>query len=306
LGLFVGYLHPTLEELLRTENVPFIKTLEYDANLMEFIKQISPNTTLVARYTPLGELDWGQVDPIAQARRFVELLLPIATQPKRFENIDAWESYNEPVPSSLAAMQRYAAFEAERTRLLAEEGIRSCVGNFATGTPPLELWPDFIPAVQAVKEYDGFLGLHEYSAPYMWFGSGPYQLQPGVNEGDEGWLTLRYRKVYRQYLQPAGLEVPLLITETGIDGQVTGRPGPVGKGWLDFQQYWQKEGQVRTTTAAFYVEQLAWYDAELLQDHYVKGASIFALGATSGWETFELIGSCADILQDYFTVHPRR
>ncbi len=306
LGLFVGHLHPTLEQLLRTKNVPFVKTLEYDPDLMEFIKQISPNTTLVARYTPLGELNWGQVDPIAEARRFVNLLLPIATEPKRFRHIDAWESYNEPVPNSPAAMQRYATFEAERTRLLAQEGIRSCVGNFATGTPELALWPDFLSAVQAVKEHNGFLGLHEYSAPYMWFGSGPYQLEPGVNEGDEGWLTLRYRKVYRQYLQPAGLEVPLLITEMGIDGQVAGRPGPPGLGWLDFQEYWQGEGQVRTTTAAFYMEQLAWYDAELLQDAYVKGASIFILGATPGWETFELIGGMADILQEYFSVHPRR
>ncbi len=141
--------------------------------------------------------------------------------------------------------------------------MRSCVGNFATGTPPLELWPEFFPALQAVKETGGFLGLHEYSAPTMWFGTGVHQLEAGQDEGDEGWLTLRYRKVYRRYLQPAGLAVPLVITETGIDGGIVQRPGPVGFGWQDFQGFWEAEGLVRTTAAGFYMEQLAWYDAEL-------------------------------------------
>jgi len=303
LGLFVGYHHPKLIEILETLNVALVKTLEYDPNLMEFIKQVAPYTTLVARYTPLGQLDWNSVDPIYEARRFVDLLLPIATEPKRHANIDAWESYNEPVVQSPEAMQRLAAFEAERTRLLAQAGIRSCIGNFATGTPSLELWPHFFPALQAVKEHNGFLGLHEYSAPYMWFGSGPYQLEEGVNEGDEGWLTLRYRKVYRQFLQPAGLDVTLLITETGIDGQIQNRPGPQGLGWQDFQKFWKEQGQVRTTAPGFYIEQLAWYDSQLQQDYYVRGASIYALGASRGWGSFELVGHSAEILHQYFAVH---
>ena len=303
LGLFVGYHHAKLIDMLQTGNVAFIKTLEYDANLMEFIKQTSPNTIIVARYTPLAQIEWHSADPMHEARRFVDLILPIATEPKRHANIDAWESYNEPIAQSPEAMQRLAAFEAERTRLLAQAGIRSCIGNFGTGLPALELWPHFLPAVQALKEHNGYLGLHEYSAPYMWFGSGPYQLEEGVNEGDEGWLTLRYRKVYRQFLQPAGLEVPLLITETGIDGQVQNRPGPRGLGWQDFQKFWEDEGHMRTTAPGFYIEQLAWYDSQLQQDHYVKGAAIYALGASKGWGSFELAGHSAEILHQYFTVH---
>lgn len=306
LGLFIGYQHDVVIDMLRTQNVAFIKTLEYDPNLMEFIKQTSPSTVLVARYSDLPQLNLATLDPMAEARRFVETLLPIATEPKRLANIDAWESYNEPVPANRDEMERLSDFEAERTRLLAAAGVRSCVGNFATGTPDLALWPYFFGALQAVKETNGYLGLHEYSAPYMWFGTGRYQLIEGTDEGDEGWLTLRYRKVYRQYLQPAGLDVPLLITETGIDGQVQNRTGPNGLGWQDFQDYWKAEGQVRTTGAGFYVEQLAWYDAELQQDSYVKGASIFALAAPVGWSTFELLGACSTILKQYFEVHPRR
>lgn len=306
LGLFIGYQHEVVLDMLRTGNVPFIKTLEYDPNLMEFIKQISPNTIIVARYSELGQINLQTVDPIAEARRFVDTLLPLATEPKRLANIDAWESYNEPVPADRDEMRRLSDFEAERTRLLAAYGIRSCIGNFATGTPQLDLWPDFYPALQAAKDHGGYLGLHEYSAPYMWFGTGRYQLEEGVDEGDTGWLTLRYRKVYRQYLQPNQLDIPLLITETGIDGQVQNRPGPVGLGWADFQDFWKAEGQVRTSGAGYYVEQLAWYDAELQLDSYVKGASIFALAAPIGWSSFELLGSCADILKQYISVHPRR
>jgi len=40
------------------------------------------------------------------------------------------------------------------------------------------------------------------------------QSTPGVDEGDEGWLTIRYRKSYRHYLGPLGYgDVPLLITK---------------------------------------------------------------------------------------------
>jgi hypothetical protein len=203
-------------------------------------------------------------------------------------------------------MASLAIFEAERTRLLSAAGVRSCVGSFSTGQPALELWPAFYPALQAIREHGGFLGLHEYAAPYMWFASGPHQLQPGVDAGDEGWLTLRYRKVYRHYLQPAGLEVPLVITETGIDGQVRDRPGPDGRGWQDFGEFWHAEGAASTTAEGFYVEQLAWYDAELAKDDYVRGAAVYALAAPAGWETYEILGPAADILGQYLAVHPPR
>jgi hypothetical protein len=279
--------------------------LEYDSNLVEFIKQVSPHTLVVARFTPLPQLSLSDGDPVAVAREFVDILLPYATEPKRHAYIDAWEAYNEPVVNTVEEMRFLATFEAERTRLLAGAGIRSCIGNFATGTPQLELWPHFYPAIQAVKEYNGYLGLHEYSAPYMWFGTGTHQLRPGQNEGDEGWLTLRYRKVYRNYLQPAGLEVPLLITETGIDGGIRERPGPQGTGWRDFESFWLAEGHVRRSAAGFYTEQLAWYDAELQKDSYVRGASIYVLAAPVGWHTFEIIGAVSDHLRQYYEVHPR-
>jgi len=306
LGLFVAYNHPQVFDLLRTGNVAVIKTLEYDPNFVREIKQISPATVLIARYTPLPTPNLADWSPLEAARQFADLLLPIASEPRRLASIDAWEAYNEPVVHNAEQMAGLAAFEAERTRLLAAADVRSCVGNFSTGRPPLELWPSFFPALRALQEHGGYLGLHEYSAPYIWFASGSHQLQSGGDEGDEGWLTLRYRKVYRDYLQPAGLEVPLVLTEVGVDGQVGNRPGPAGRGWQDFESFWLAEGKMTTTAAGFYVEQLAWYDAELRQDGYVRGAAVFTLAGPRGWESFEMLGEAADIMQQYLSVHPQR
>jgi hypothetical protein len=302
----VGWNHPQIFELLATGGVALVKTLEYDPTFVAQIKAASPRTLVVARYTPLPTPDLDAWNPQEAARQFAELLLPIATEPSRLAHIDAWEAYNEPTIVTAEQMARLADFETERTRLLAAAGVRSCVGNFGTGQPPLELWPSFYPALQAVQQHNGFLGLHEYSAPEMWFGAGDNQNHPESDEGDEGWLTLRYRKVYRQYLQPAGLAVPLLVTETGVDGLVQGRPGPAGNGWKDFANYWRQQGYVTTTAEGFYVEQLAWYDRHLVQDDYVKGSAIYALAGPTGWESYEIAGPVADILRQYMAVHPAR
>jgi hypothetical protein len=304
LGFFVGHNHPRVFDLLRTGNVAMIKTLEYDPNFVTEIKRISPSTILIARYTPLPQPDLTDWDPLEAAREFAELLLPIATETKRRASIDAWESLNEPTPTDAEQMATLAAFETQRTVLLASAGVRSCVGNFSTGQPPLELWPAFYPALRAVREHNGYLGLHEYSAPYLWFAAGSHQLDPRGDEGDEGWLTLRYRKVYRNYLQPVGLDVPLVITEAGVDGQVANRPGPAGRGWRDFQDFWRSEGRVSTTPGGFYAEQLAWYDTELIRDDYVYGAAIFTLAGPRGWESYEVHGQTAQILHQYLSVHP--
>lgn len=306
--MFVAYNHPQLFDLLATRNVAVVKTLELDPNFLAEIKRVSPDTFLVARVPDLEEnLDWVRVQPEPLARQFVQRVLPLAEDPRRRPYVDAWEAYNEPVVVNQEAMQRLAACEAERTRLLGERGIRSCVGNFPAGHPQLELWPFFYPALEAVKVYGGVLGLHEYSAPYLWFGYGPYQLQPGQNERDEGWLTLRYRKAYRYYFEPAGVVVPLVITELGIDGAIRPRPGPeTARGWKDFIPFWYQEGRVTTTPEGFYAEQLAWYDAEMQRDPYVIGAAIYALVAHGNWRSFEIVGRCADILRQYLSVHPPR
>ena len=56
LGLFVTRNDPRIFDLLRTGNVAVVKTVEYDPNFVSEIKQVSPNTLVVAR------LDLPQID----------------------------------------------------------------------------------------------------------------------------------------------------------------------------------------------------------------------------------------------------
>ena len=224
---------------------------------------------------------------------------------RRRPYIDAWEAYNEPVAASPDEMKRLADFEAERTRLLGERGIRSIIGNFGAGQPPMEYWQYFLPAIQVAQTYDGWLGLHEYSAPTIYYlttreNMGPY---PGVTPEDSGWLTLRYRKVYNEILQPAGLAIPLVLTELGVDGLVQPRPGPPeAQGWRDFTGYWADNGYGSWGPGA-YVEQLVWYDMAMQQNDYVLGSAIYALAPTAGWESYDIRGPAAMVLQQYLSVH---
>jgi hypothetical protein len=74
--------------------------------------------------------------------------------------------------------------------------------------------------------------------------------------------------VYRQFLIPEGKVIPLAITECGVD-----IVPPVG---------WKNH-----FTEGEYLDQLRWYDSILLEDHYVLGATIFAL-EIPGWGSFDI------------------
>jgi hypothetical protein len=304
LGLFVGWYHPQIMELVATRNVALLKTLELDPSFLAEVRARSPETIIVGR-TMLHKLNLAQADPVAEARRAADSVLSLALDERRKGLVDAWEGFNEPVPGDEGQMQKLATLEAERVRLLAERGQRAVVGNFGTGHPPLEWWRAFRPALEAAQAHGGYLGLHEYSAPTIWYHTNREPLDFRADAGDEGWLVLRYRKVYRQFLRPWGLDLPLLITECGVDGLVQDRPGPPGQGWKDFAGYWAELG-MGWDTPGNYVEQLAWYDSQLQMDSSVKGASIFAMTAFQEWESYQLLGEAAEILEQYLSVHPPR
>ncbi len=308
LGLFLPTHDPQALELIAIGKPALVKTLEFDPNFVKTIKQLSPTTIVVARlFLEQQNLD---IDQAPLAQDFVAKLLPIASDAARMQFIDAWEAYNEPVADTPDKMKRLANFEAERTRMLAENGIRSVVGNFAAGHPPLELWPDFKPALEAIRQYNGYLGLHEYSAPIMQYRAGALQPPGDPDQGDEGWLTLRYRKAYRQHLIPMGFgDLPTLITECGVDGLIKPRPGPDdAEGWVDFIQTWIDNG-LRNDPAGVYMDQLIWYDQNLQQDAYIKGAAIFLAGShDKQWDTYDILGprsrNMADLLSQYLQAHP--
>jgi len=206
--------------------------------------------------------------------------------------ITHWTGCNEAVWTTREQMSWYAQFEIERIKLLATIGKAAVIGEFATGTPEFQQWPEFLPALRYGADHGALLGLHEYSCPWMWWMTGSYQVDPNEDQGDEGWSTLRYRKVKRQILEPNGINIPIVITECGIDpGSNPKPPGAPAATWKGLGDYW-REHDGKEDKAAYYVEQLIWYDDELRKDKYVKGAAIFCAGNYGKpWSDFDIAGS---------------
>lgn len=218
----------------------------------------------------------GGQTPLEAARQFVQDQLSTY---QSHPYIEYWEGHNEPIWNDEEGMAWYARFEVERMQLMADLGLKCVLGNFATGMPDLALWPAFLPAIQTARQYQALLGLHEYSWPRMWWMTGKHQLDPNDDQGDEGWTTLRYRKVYRQHLIPNGLgDVPLVITECGVDPAVNPKPpGLDGGAWRLLGGLWADHDN-EPNKADYYFRQLVWYDEELRKDDYVVGATIFTWG----------------------------
>jgi hypothetical protein len=299
LGLVVQrFSSPQIMDVIRLGRPKVIKIID-DLGSAGVVREQSPDTLIVGRvsmdYDFLSILAKGNRSADRHAESFISKNLD---KYKLHPSVDYWEGYNEPMISSAELMADYAAFEAERVKQMAALGYKCSIGSFSTGTPPLELWASFLPALEAAQEYGGCLGLHEYSAPIMQFGFGRYQLDPAGDAGDVGWYTVRYRQVYRHHL-PADLHIPLVITECGVDGLIEPRPGPAGAGWRDFSKYW-KQNNMAPDGVTGYLDQLTWYDEELQKDDYVVGATIYAAGADS----YDVLGDMADKLAWYWSAHP--
>jgi hypothetical protein len=314
--------HPDLIEFVKAGS-PLVKLATFFGPAEELLA-LNPNLTIIGRiyepYDANGEARSGR-SPEDAARALVERQ---KEQYRLNPAIKIWEGPNEPVfgnaedPANVRAMAWYAAFEAERLRLLADLGLRGVVGNFSTGNPDLPMWPAFLPAVAAAETFNGYLGLHEYSSPWMWWLTGNYQTKNCDNnsnfaggEGDTGFVTLRYRKVYRNYLIPNGLgDVPLVMTECGLDAIGAVCPGQTSGAWKTHPDFWkQHDGQSdpidywrgpERDSERYYAEQLIWYDRELQKDSYVAGATIFTVGNTGNWQHFEIAGTrVTQYLTDY-------
>jgi hypothetical protein len=206
--------------------------------------------------------------------------------------IEYWEGPSNPICTDEESIAWYTEFEMARIELMAHLGLKCVIGNFATGTPPLDLWPAFLPAIETGLEHQAILGLHEYSCPWMWWLTGTHQPDPDDDQEDEGWATLRYRKVYRQYLLPNRLQIPLIITECGIDPLVNPKPiGAPAATWKELGEYWEAhDGEA--DEADYYFRQLVWYDRELCKDEYVIGMAPFTWGNWDGtWKEFDVAGT---------------
>ena len=270
---------PRIMEFVRQAQPAVMKAVD-DFGFLAEVREASPRTITVGRHSITNQDYVG--DPVEAAREFVEEYLDIY---RLNPAVDYWEGWNEPDPNS-DRMIWYSRFEQERCRLLAENGFRCAIGGFSTGVPELDEFVLFLPAIDVASKLGGILTLHEYNAPDMVYLYGaPLPGYPAYP--DRGALTFRYRWFYREILEPADMVIPLVITESGIDGIIGNRPGPSGTGWKDFQSYWEHQGLAETGEQA-YIDQLAWYDAGVRQDGYVIGFTIFTAGAIDGWKRYDV------------------
>lgn len=266
-------------EFVRQAQPAVIKALDEFGYAAE-IKLVSPRTIVVGRFNTPTQNYGG--NPEEEARRFVQSQLH---QYLANPAVDYWEGWNEPDPN-LEHMGWYTRFEQERVRQLATYGLRAAVGGFSAGVPELNEFALFLPAIQTAMEHRGILTLHEYSAPDLTYLYGA--ALPGYpSYSDRGALMFRYRWYYRELLEPAGLVIPLVISEAGIDGIIGNRPGPTGHGWADFQEYWINQGWGSNGREAF-INQLAWYDSGVRRDGYVIGFALFTAGAIGHWENYNI------------------
>jgi hypothetical protein len=271
---------PAIMEFVRQAQPAVMKAVD-DLGFLAEVKEVSPRTITIGRHSIKGSQDYDG-DPEEEARRFVEEYLEIY---RLNPAVDYWEGWNEPDPN-YQNMIWYSRFEQERVRQMAAHGFRTAIGGFATGVPEMDEFQLFLPAIQAAIDHGGILTLHEYGAPDMAYLYGdPLPGYPAYP--DRGSLTFRYRWFYREFLEPGGMVIPLVISEAGIDGIIGNRPGPPGLGWWDFQSYWERQGLGATGREAF-INQLAWYDAGVRQDGYLIGFTVFTAGGFGYWEQYDI------------------
>ena len=269
LGAHVNTMVGGLPETIKEWKPPLVVVLDH-SDAWHSVKAESPSTVFVGRFfqSQEHEPDFNDpaLDPILAAHDHCETVLPWAE--RMGETYTFWQGVNEPIIHSPEAMRRCADFDAERARIMDDRGFQVVVGSFSVGNPDLSYWKDFLPALEAAGQYDGALALHEYAWPTL--------------DRDWPWHLLRHRKVYDGEPEcnweglPEHLKtLPLLITECGLDGLVEQADTP--RGWQVLY------------SADQYLQQLAWYDAELQKDPYVVGAAIYCCNTADWkWKSYDI------------------
>lgn len=206
----------------------------------------------------IADIDFNApIDPKQAARMVVATALAWA------HNVSGgwWQGVNEPVIHSAEAMRRYADFECERVRLLAGNGLKAGIGSFAVGNPhDMTWWANFLPAMDAARQYGGLLFLHEY-----WFKT-PFD----TDFVSPSWTSLRHRKVYEGEPShnwpglPNRLKIGCILTEIGFDWGVW--ESGVVRGYAGIREPDE------------YVGDCEEYDAAIMGDPYILGACVFCCG----------------------------
>lgn len=259
-GFFIFPVHePTLcRDLIRETQPSLVKVWASvtSAGQLQDWKYVSPDTIFL-----LVDGDIGDSDTKHHLEDPSRLAADHAAQWARWRDQgygSLWMTYNEPpVHYGYDYRARLVDYTVRALEAAHGYGLNLCIFNFSVSWPWASIdadnwWPEFAPAVTAMKPGD-YLGLHEY-----WGSRGPTDL------GALPWLAGKHK------LCP--YNVPMLISECGIDLAVEGRPH---QGWM------------AALDPGAYLHQLRQYHAML--DPRVKGTAIFLMDYEGReWETFDI------------------
>ena len=240
-------------------------------------KDLMPNTLTVGRLNNFRTTDGDVVDTQA-----FEPLLPDGTyrdarqvaewfyagvKPQWERNrgwIDVWETFNE----FSAHWGWQSDFYLAMMDIAEADGYKLSHYACSSGNPPnAAAARQMLPCLKEAKRRGHCLSLHEY---------GGVGIPIETLKGTQPFHALRYRALYETILIPNGADPRLIISECS-----------------------QNAG-FRFAGAEIFVEDFAWYDAELAKDAYVVGAAAWTLG---NWMTANF-QDALPALADYIVAHP--
>ncbi|MCL4395022.1 MAG: hypothetical protein M1482_09515 [Chloroflexi bacterium] len=173
-----------------------------------------------------------------------------------------WEGLNEPVVKSVDDAKALNAWYVRFAELMHAQGEKVAGFSWSTGNPTPDVQSAIVPFLVDAAAAVDVHAFHEY---YSRAGEG------------KDWGCYR---TFEQAL-PQAARRPVVITEAGLDDN----GDPYIGGWRGHK------------TPQEYLEILKGYDAILLQDPYVLGATLFQWG-DYGWPSFELT-NVIDLLTAY-------
>lgn len=189
-----------------------------------------------------------------------------------FNSLNETPTFNHEMRPAIAAYcQRFVQY-AESAG-----GPNVIVGEFGVGHP--EEWPPvwdwFQPVIDDFDEGD-MLSLHEY-----WQPEGPmYEWTDEKGQERKDWGALAGRYTHCPF------NVPIAITECGVDGRIYNRNNPPDTGYLKFMSPTGYSGQVGS------------YLAQLKKDPRIVAATPFETDfADKEWASFDCIPAQADFVR---------
>lgn len=254
-------------------------------------KSVTPEGIVVLRVYTTKRYSFSD-NPAASASDFAAtVLMPALNSLSAADRalIDYVEGPNEcdstPCWVTLQDAQWFSDFWVALAPLIADAGFKPCGFSMPIGNPPgdqvemRQKLAAIVPALRACKQRGGAWSYHAYTP--SWSTDVNYQQ----------WYSLRYRQFYSYFVQnyPDLADMPLILTEAGFDSGGS----PTGSGW-------QANG-----TASQYQTWLTWWDAQIRQDSYVVGSTLFQIGSPATWPSFDvepIAGWLAQYLDDNLPV----